>query len=61
MSEPPPSKDMEKVDDTTTRIEYSERSNYIEDQNEVEEQDKVKILDEFDYLSEKWSKMLIKS
>ena len=44
MSEPPPSKDMDKVVDAI-QIEYSEKPSYVEGQNEVEEQDKVNILD----------------
>ena len=51
LSEPPPSKGMEKVDDTI-RIEYAEKPSDVEGQDENEEHDKVNIL-ELDYLQKK--------
>lgn len=51
MSEPPPSKNMEKVEDAT-QIEYSEKPSDVEGQGEVDEQDKVNILEKLDCLPE---------
>lgn len=56
MSEPPPSKDMERVEDVT-QIEYSEKRSDVEDQNDdVEEQDKVNTLEKLDCSSENFLK-----